>query len=512
MPNPSAPGVYVTMSSAAPSPNTATRTGTWFVTGECEEGPVGVAIPITSMADFASYLGNRPGYTVLYDALDEFFHDGGTLAYVSRVVGSAAATNAAVILKDSSTVNTLTITANGAGVWGNSVTVTVAAGTVSNTYTLSITDPTTGRTWTSGNLTSPADAVTWAQELAGSTPWAFPFTIVNDGSTTAAPGNNPATGTFDLTGGADDLSGIAETDWTAALTAFSSDLGPGQVSAPGHTTQAGWEALVAHASATDPTSGALLNNRFALLDDQDSASASTVVSQVAEAQAGAGDPSFAMLLAPWVVIPGLPPATVGAVPQAVTRTVPPSALVAALMAANDASNSPDQPAAGPRNGASSYATGVTQSYSEADRGTLNNAGVSVIRQMQGVVTLYGYRTIATNPSWVSAAFARERMYLVDALNTAGQPFMFQTIDGQGHLLSAFAGALSGVLQDEWQRGALFGATPADAFQVNVGSSVNTAASIAAGQLNATVAVRFSPYAEFTEIKVVQYPVTASLPS
>ena len=66
------------------------------------------------MTDYANFLGTRTGYTMLYDSLDEYFHDGGVLAYVSRIVGPSAV-NATLILKDHSAVSTLTVTANGAG-------------------------------------------------------------------------------------------------------------------------------------------------------------------------------------------------------------------------------------------------------------------------------------------------------------------------------------------------------------------------------------------------------------
>ena len=216
------------------------------------------------------------------------------------------------------------------------------------------------------------------------------------------------------------------------------------------------------------------------------------------------------MLAPWVVIPGVPATAVGGSPAAATRTVPPSALVAALMASSDQSNDCITPAAG-ANGTSSYATGVTQTYSEVDRGTLDQAGVSVIRNFNGAVQLYGYKTIATNPAWVSGSFARMRMQLNDTLNTAAQGFAFQVIDGQGHLLSAFKGTLVGICQGFWVAGALFGTSAAQAFQVNV-ASVNTPTTAAAGQLNAVVSVRFSDFAEFVQIAVVNFSVTQPLPA
>lgn len=511
MAGPTAPGVYVNIQAAGPSAAQAPSTGTWFFTGEAQMGPVGVAIPLTSMTDYGNYLGTRPSYTTAYDSSDEYFHDGGVLAYFSRIVGPAAVqAHLTLVDRAGSPLDTLTVTANGGGVWGNSCTVAVANGSASNTFVITIANSISGQTWVSPDLSSPADAAVWGDNLAGDSPWLFPFVIANLGSATAAPNNNPAVlAATALASGADDIASVSETQWTNALTAFTSDLGPGQVSAAGHTTQAGWEALIAHAGLLDGA-GCLVNNRYALCDGPDTATASTVIADAVEAQA-AGDPGFGMMLAPWVVIPGVPATSVNGSPVAATRTVPPSALVAALMAANDQTNNAGVPAAG-GNGQSTYATGVSQTYSETDRGSLNSAGVSVIRQISGIVQLYGYVSLSTNPAWVSAAFGRERMSLVSQLNTVAQGFAFQQIDGQGHLLSHFGGALAGVCQNAWQEGALYGDNAQQAFSVNVGPQVNTPTTLAAGQLNAVVSVRMSPYAEFVIISVVQYSIAQSIPA
>ena len=132
-----APGVYTSIVAAPSSSNSSPPTGTWFVTGQTQAGPTGVAVPITSMGDYLAYLGARVSYGILYDSLDEFFHDGGVLAYVSRITGPAAV-SAAVTLVDQagSPLSTLSVTAGGAGTWGNNLSVTIATGSVSNSYTI----------------------------------------------------------------------------------------------------------------------------------------------------------------------------------------------------------------------------------------------------------------------------------------------------------------------------------------------------------------------------------------
>jgi hypothetical protein len=491
-----APGVYTNIVTAPPSPNGDVITGTWFVTGLSQAGAVGVAIPITSMNDYANYLGARTtDAALLYDSLDEFFHDGGNLAYVSRIVGPAAA-SAAVTLKDQASPtaqNTLVITAAGAGSWGNNLTAVVSTGSVSGSYILAIENNGTVAI-TSPNLFYPADAVTW---FAQQPEYQALVTITNAGSTTASPNNNPANGSFALTGGSDDDADVSETQWTNALTVFNANLGNGQVSAPGHTTALGYVALLEHAQTY---------NRVALCDVADNSVASSLVAQANGVKAAAPDSSYGAMFAPWIIIPGVQSTNPSATSPVSTRTVPPSALAAALMAANDQTNDANRPAAGP-NGTSTYAIGVTETYNQANLGLLNSNGVDIVRNLASGITVYGYRSLAVDPNWVYLNNVRFRMQVVETFDAIGEDFIFNEIDGQGHLISRFNSALSAQCLAWYQNGSLFGATPTSSFVVNTGPQVNTNTTIAAGQLNAQVSLKMSTFGEFVFISVTKYLIT-----
>lgn len=496
---PQAPGVTVTVSAAPPSPNGNAPTGTWFVTGETQQGPTGIPIPITSMTDYANYLGTRVSYGFLYDALNEFFSDGGVLAYVSRIVGPGAVA-ASVTLQDraGSPLNTLSVRAAGAGSWGNNLSV-VVAGSASNSYTISVVYSGT-TVVTSPNLFTPADAVNW---FASQNSWQSLVTVTNLGSATAAPNNNPATGTFALTSGSDDTADVSETQWTNALTAFTDQYGPGQVSAPGHTTSAGYQALNNHANNF---------NRFAILDVADSASASALIAEIAGAnfQTEVTDPSYSAIYAPWVIIPGIFSTNPGSSSPVPSRTIPPSAVAAAAAARNDQVADANVATAGP-NGISVYATGLTQVYSQSDLGNLNAAGINVLKVINGAVTIYGNRSLALDPNWVFASNCRFRMQVVYDFDLIGDNFVFAEIDGKGQLFARFNGALAGQCQTWWMNGSIYGATGTQAFQVNTGPQVNTPATIAAGQINAEVLLRMSPAGELVNITVVKYSAAVSLP-
>lgn len=489
------PGTVVNVTTAAGSAGPSTSTGTLFAIGQTQRGATGVATLVASLADFITLFGPRTanGATpTLYDAVDVFFQEGGQQAYISRVSGANAVT-ASLTLKDrnATPANTLQVNALGPGTWANTVTVAVANGSAPNSFTLTVTNGSV--TEVSPNLFSPTDAVNWAASYSAT------VRITDLGSATAAPNNNPAVlAATALTGGVDDLS-PADSVWTAALTAFAQDLGPGQVAAPGRTTPAVWESLVTHAASY---------NRFALLDAENVSNAATIESDAGSVQSSVTDGSYGIMLAPWVVYNGPP---TGSSTPAYPRTVAPSALVAGLMARSDASgHNCDAAAAGP-NGISRTAVNVTQTYSATDRGTLDTAGVGVIRLYRGQIQLYGYTTLSADPNWVDAGNARLRMQIVDAVRLIGDAYEFADIDAKGQTASALGGQVAALLSTLFAQGALYGVTPADAFYVNVGAGVNTPATAAARQLVCQVGVRMSPTADQVVIDVERYPVTQSLP-
>ena len=128
------------------------------------------------------------------------------------------------------------------------------------------------------------------------------------------------------------------------------------------------------------------------------------------------------------------------------------------------------------------------------------------------MTLYGYRSTSLDPNWTYLNNVRFRMQVENDFDKIGEQFMFNEIDGQGHLFSRFNAALSGRCQTYWTNGSLYGATPTQAFQVNTGPQVNTPNTIAAGQINAQVLLHMSQFGEFVTINVIKYLVNSPFPT
>lgn len=481
------PGTVVSVIDQTPPVSAPTTTDTAFIVGFTDKGPVGSATEIRSMERLKSVYGDRVSYGYVYDAVETIFREsrGTARVYVSRVVGPSP-TNASVKLFDQSGSTdpadvALVVTAKNAGSWGASLNATVTVD--GSNFTIEISHDTDGVVENSGTLADRAAAVTWS---AGSD-----YVDITLGASNEDP---RAVASSSFTGGTDDHSNATDATWLAALDEFDRLLGPGQVLAPGRTTTAGHTQLLDHAAA---------NNRVALLDSTDTPTVATITAQAA-AQQSDSNARYAQLLAPWVVIPGITGGT--------TRTVPPSAFQAGLLARSDALNSANVPAAG-ENGQARYATDLTQAWTDSQRETLNEAGVTVIRDVYNTIQTYGIRSLADpdeDSLWLQFPGARYLMSIRARVEAVAESFLFEQIDGRGIVFARLKSAIEGELLPDYEAGSLYGSSPEDAFVVDTGDQVNTEETIADGQIKAAVGVRVSPGAEYVYIEIARTAVDQSL--
>ena len=473
------PGVDVSIRDSAPARSAPTDTGVAFIAGLTEKGKL-APILITSMSDYDRVLGSRVSYGLLYDWLDTFFREGGSRAYVSRVVGPTPV-HAGITLNDAGAAATLRVEANSPGEWGNSLNVQVTAGGAGGTFVLIITHDVLGVLETSPDLVDKAAAFMWAVNSN----W---IRLVDQASL-----NDPAVvASQNLAGGLDDRAAITDTQWQNAIDRFTKDLGPGQLAAPGQTTTVRYTALKTHAKN---------NRRVALLDAADTPTKATLTTA---ANSNRTDGRHAGYFWPWVLVPGITanPAT--------PRAIPPSAVIAGIIARNDPAFSPARPAAGD-DGISRYAIGLTQvQFTDTDRQDLNNSGVNVIREMYQTFRNYGWRSLADpvlDQNWVNLGYARGLMAIANEADIIGETFIFELLDGQRRTINRFGAALTGMLIPYWVDGTLYGETPDQAFFVDVGTSVNTIETIADFELRAAISVKLSPYAEHVVIEIVKKLIT-----
>jgi hypothetical protein len=481
------PGDAVQLSNS-PFPSTpASLTGPWFVVGLSEKGPLR-AVPIESLAQFVSTFGERVTYGLLYDVLDEYFSEGGSLAYVGRVVGPAAA-SATAVLKDASTGESLKVTASGPGAWGNEIKVKVTNNTTTFKLEVLLNNVLVE---VSPELSSQAAAVSWAVNSF--------YIEIAIGTSTELPKTQEPT----LANGKDDRNNIGDTNWKAALQLFGRNLGPGQVSQAGRNTNQAYKDTLEHG---------LIFNRFALLDPPQSASVATVTS-AATALRGTND-IYGAMFAPWITIPGVLPNT--------TRTVPPSALVAAKISQSDGEGNSPNKAAANLLGKSIRAIGleVAQFENAAKEGfditrdEMYSKGVNLIIFEEGSYMVYGWRALV-DPNgalqdWLDAGNCRLRMAIVAKGNIIAKKFVLDEIDAAGVTFGEFEGELNAMLTDYWKKGSLYGKTAEEAFQVDTGPSINTPATIRNKEMKAAIALRMSENSEMVVIIISKVPVTQNLP-
>lgn len=479
------PGVNVISRSAPPVRSAPSDTGVWFVAGLTAKGPVGEAVHIRNLPEFTRIFGSRVNYSGLYDALDIFFREGGTRAYVSRIVGPAA-TTASINLK-SGVTDVLRVEAIGPG--ESDLSIAVVAGSTAGSFAFVVTDGDDVEVLRSPAFNDTVTAAAWAE-----TSDYIRLSVLDEG-------NPDVVGATALATATDDRDSITDDERIAALDAFTRQLGPGQVSIPGATTTAVHNALL---------NNAFITNRVALLDAPNSSSDVSLIAAADAVRVENTDEvlSYGAMFGDWLRIPGLVRNT--------TRVVPPSAVVAGLISRSDAvTGNPNVPAAG-RNGETRSVLGtVSPGWSDVNRESLNEAGVSTFRDVYGGIRLYGYRTLVdTGPgaddSWLSLAAARLRMAIVNDSDAQGEAFVFAQIDGRRRKISEFGGALIGMLQRYYLLGALYGETADEAFIVDVGPTVNTPETIADQQLRAAIGIRTSPFAEMVTIEIVKVSVTEAL--
>lgn len=476
------PGTQVQVLTTPPPRSAPTDTGVWFVVGTADQGRIDLPITVRSMSDFVRQLGARTSYSVLYDALEVFFREGGSLAYISRVVGPAAI-QATRNLVDNAAATSLVVKALGPGAYGNAIKVAVVAGVAGGSFQIQILDANSVVLEQSPDLLTQQDAQSWSQVSQYVT-----ITVGGSALNPVVGGANIATL---MTTGADDRNNITDAQWLAALNRFTKDLGPGNVSAPGRTSDVGHTQLADHAAN---------NNRVAICDAPDTPTQATLLTSATGVKS-TGHGQYAALFAPWITVPGLTTGT--------SRSVPPSALVAGRSAAVDRSTGPGTPAAGAK-GISAFATGVTQTYDDVTRDALNTGGVNIVRNIGGQVMIYGWRALAdpvNNPWWVPLGTVRYLMGLAARAFDRGQQFVFAPIDGQGHLIAAYQGALTELVQSDWVAGEIYGATAGEAFNVDTGAAINTPDVLAGDELRAAISVRPSPMAELVTIYIVNVPIT-----
>lgn len=288
----------------------------------------------------------------------------------------------------------------------------------------------------------------------------------------------------------DDNANATDTEWATALGLFDATYGPGQVAAPGRTTTVAHTQLITHAAA---------RNRTALLDPPFEETKANLITAAAALDELAGS-ERAGLFAQWLQIPD---STAG-----VDRFVPPSAIVAGLIARSDAETDPGrQPIAS--NGQTQYAIAAATVFTDDDRTDLyEDNRVNVFLDDPGGLRLYGFRSTSADDSWYD--LSHNRLFMELEARSRAQDEFFVGLPINNTTIGEYNAAKSALCAELYDRGSLYGDTAEDAYRVITDPPVNTATTAAARQLLAEVRLRVAESAEIVRTIATKVPVTTTV--
>lgn len=473
-----------------------TTTAKAIIIGETELGALG-AIPLTSMAKWRTHLlGARTGSAIpTWDAADVAMREGYPLVYITRAVGPLAAVASLNLAGGSGT--SVTLRAAGPGEYANG-----ASGGLKGAVVNGPGGGTERQIVVYRGGSDPEDeverspvftAATKATVLAGwgdadnpdrTAQWVVAELGADTGLPTVAAAANFA-------GGVADLAGITSTEIRAALDRVPEGLGPAQVFAPWRTASSTHQELLEHCSE---------RNRVALLDGVKGSSVSTLVALAAASRAlGVGAeaiPRHGGLWGQYAVGPGVTPGT--------TREVPASIVVGGMLARATAlaGHSNVQPVG--EVGVPQWATRMDRYFDETPDGdgdTLTDGGVNVVVERQERPRNYTFDSL-DNPETSAWGDLAHTVYET-SVKARGREIGERMRDGTKtvrQILPRFGGELRLMLEGDRIAGAIDGKPT-----VNT-ESVNTAETIAAGELNASASL---PMGEHVRDVNITFSKTAS---
>src|SRR5438046_1549888 len=186
--------------------------------------------------------------------------------------------------------------------------------------------------------------------------------------------------------------------------------------------------------------------------------------------------------------------------------VPPSGHMAGIWARSDDTRGVHK---APANEVVRGAISLELQITKSEHDLLNPQGINVIRAFPGRgIRVWGARTLSSDPAWRYINVRRLFNYIEGSILLGTQWVVFEPNDMA--LWERVKRTISAFLVRVWRDGALFGATPSEAFYVKCDGEVNTAETIDAGQLIVEIGIAPVKPAEFVVFKIAQFSGGTSL--
>jgi phage tail sheath protein FI len=205
------------------------------------------------------------------------------------------------------------------------------------------------------------------------------------------------------------------------------------------------------------------------------------------------DSKYAALYYPWIKVND--PATNQII------EVPPSGHVAGIYARNDNTRGVHK---APANEVVRGAIDVDFQVTKGEQDQLNPDGINCIRAFPGRgIRIWGARTLSSDPSWRYINVRRLFNFVEKSVEGGTQWVVFEPNDMA--LWEKIKRNITAFLMIQWRAGALFGATPEQAFYVKCDSETNPPEIIDAGQVVTEIGIAPVKPAEFVIFRITQLP-------
>jgi phage tail sheath protein FI len=506
MPNYLSPGVYVEEVESGSRPIEGVGTAVAAFVGLAAKGPFNDPRLLTNWGQFTGTFGDFVDGSYLAHAVYGYFLNGGGACYVVRVGGDAPAPQARAELAAATDGGgpSYRATALEPGAAGNEISVEVTPATSGDegAFDLTVRGP-GGATETYENVTTKrgrSNVVTMVKERSK-------LIQLEEVGTASALERVPAPGKVALAGAdgakpmrvsAEDyvgdpadrtgFGGLEAVDTVTMLCVpdLMAVYQQGILDLEG--VQAVQQGMIAHCE--------LMGDRVAILDAPPGLNAQQVREWRVD-KAGY-DSKYASLYWPWLQVSD--PLT------SQSKLVPPSGHIAGIWARNDDTRGVHK---APANEVIRGALALELQITKGEHDQLNPTGINCIRAFPGRgIRVWGARTLSSDPAWRYLNVRRLFNYVEESILEGTQWVVFEPNDL--NLWQRVKRTLNAFLVRTWRDGALFGATPGEAFYVKCDAETNPPEVVDAGQLVVEVGIAPVKPAEFVVFRVAQFSGGAAL--
>jgi len=457
---------------------------------------------VTNWTQFESLYGGFAPGIMLPHSVYGYFNNGGSLAYIVRIPNTTPATESGVKAAElTAKGGQATIKALPKPGAPEGVTVSVAAGD-DDSFTITVKAGTTEEKFEGLNLSKGAknafDVVNKGSTLVqleelkvtglnlaerAPAPGTYPLALPSSTTTAIVP-VTPADYEGDVTQ-RDGLGGLEAVDEVTMV------LAPDAMAAykAGILDMDGLKAIqlamIAHCER--------MGDRVAIIDAPPDLNAQEV--QDWRMNIAGYDSKYAAMYYPWINVADPTPNA-----PATTISIPPSGHIAGVWARNDSERGVHK---APANEVIRGVISLPINLTNSEQSVLNPNGVNCLRVFAGRgIRIWGARTLSSDASWRYLSVRRLFNYVEKSIERGTQWAVFEPNDQM--LWSKMRRDINAFLKNVWREGALFGATPEQAFFVKCDEENNPQETRDLGQLIIDIGIAPVKPAEFVIFRIGQY--------